>query len=220
MKVFLSYPSDSRDVAEQVYLALAASGHKVFFDRDKLTAGDDYHNRIRAALEDSDALVFLVSSKSVAAGSYALTELKFARQKWPDPHRRVLPVMIEPVNYAQIPNYLRAVTILEPEGNVAAEVLAALEEWRAQLQSRPADNRYKVNSKTSITGAHTGSHTMCVPRQAASGFAGAFGAFLLAAGIVHLQALGFDEISLLVLLFAVLVLALAFVLWRRQSRRS
>ena len=220
MKVFLSYPSDSRDVAEQIYLALAASGHKVFFDRDKLTAGDDYHNRIRAALEDSDALVFLVSSKSVAAGSYALTELKFARQKWPDPHRRVLPVMVEPVKYAQIPNYLRAVTILEPEGNVAAEVLAALEEWRAQLQARHADDRYKVNSKTSSTGAHTGSHTMCVPRQAASGFAGAFGAFLLAAGMVHLQALGFDEISLLVLLFAVLVLALAFVLWRRQSRRS
>ena len=220
MKIFLSYPSDCRDVAEQIYLALAASRHKVFFDRDILTAGYDYHTRLRAALEDSDALVFLISPKSVAAGSYSLTELKFARQKWSDPHRRVLPVMIEPVSYAQIPNYLQAVTILEPEGNVAAEVVAALEEWHAPSQSMPACDPHMAGSKTAITGAHSSSYARFAPRQAASGFIGAFGAFLLAAAIVNSQSLGFDGISLLMLLFAVLAFALAFSLWHRRSRRS
>jgi hypothetical protein len=131
MNIFLSYSSDRRDTAEQVSLALTASGHKVFFDRDSLPAGDEYHARIRKGVENSEAFVFLISPKAVAAGSYALTELKYARQKWPDPRRRVLPVMIERTEYQQIPNYLKAVTVLEPEGNAPAEVVAELERWKA-----------------------------------------------------------------------------------------
>ena len=42
MIVFLSYASENRDIAEQVNLALTGAGHKVFFDRDSLPAGDDY----------------------------------------------------------------------------------------------------------------------------------------------------------------------------------
>jgi TIR domain len=103
MIIFLSYASDRRDLAEQVNLALIGSGHKVFFDRDNLPAGDDYHTRIRKAVENSEAFVFLISPKSVAPGSDALTELKYARQKCPDPRRRVLPVMIERTEYQQFP---------------------------------------------------------------------------------------------------------------------
>lgn len=129
MIVFLSYASEQRDAAEQVNFALAGSGHEVFFDRESLPAGDDYHRRIRQAVEDSDAFVFLISPASVAEGCYALTEMKFARQKWPDPRHRVLPVMIEKTAYARLPNYLKAVTVLEPEGNVPAEVAAEIDRW-------------------------------------------------------------------------------------------
>jgi len=129
MIIFLSYASEQRDAAEQVNLALIGSGHKVFFDRETLPAGDDYHLRIRKAVEDSDAFVFLISPNSVTTGCYALTELKYARQRWPDPRRKVLPVMIELTEYGQVPNYLKAVTILEPEGNVPAEVAAELDQW-------------------------------------------------------------------------------------------
>lgn len=136
MIIFLSYASDQRDAAEQVNLALTGSGHKVFFDRESLPAGDDYHMRIRKAVEDSDAFVFLISPKSVTAGCYALTELKYARQRWPDPRRKVLPVMIERTEYRQIPNYLKAVTVLEPEGNVPAEVVAELDKWSVSGEAR------------------------------------------------------------------------------------
>jgi hypothetical protein len=129
MIIFLSYASEQRDAAEQVNLALIGSGHKVFFDRETLPAGDDYHLRIRKAVEDSDAFVFLISPNSVTTGCYALTELKYARQRWPAPRRKVLPVMIEPTEYSQVPNYLKAVTVLEPEGNVPAEVTAELDQW-------------------------------------------------------------------------------------------
>lgn len=90
MIIFLSYASDQHNAAEQVNLALTGSGHKVFFDRESLSAGDYYHMRIRKAVEDSDVFIFLISPKSVTAGCYALTELKYARQRWPDPQRKVL----------------------------------------------------------------------------------------------------------------------------------
>ena len=76
---------------------------------------------------ESDLMVFLISPDSVASGGYALTELKFAREKWPHPKGRVLPVMVRATALAEIPQYLAAVTFLKPEGNIAAETARAVE---------------------------------------------------------------------------------------------
>jgi hypothetical protein len=57
-------------------------------------------------------------------GCYCLTELNFARGKWPHPKDRVIPVMLSHVEFEQIPNYLRAVTVYQPEENIPAEVLS------------------------------------------------------------------------------------------------
>jgi TIR domain len=161
MIIFLSYASEQRDAAEQVNLALTGSGHKVFFDREKLPAGDNYHLGIRKAVEDSDAFVFLISPNSVTVGCYALTELKYARQRWPDPRRKVLPVMIELTEYSQVPNYLKAVTVLEPEGNVPAEVVAELDKWSLGDDARhtvlpPQDRLTHSPAASSIDGARIG----------------------------------------------------------------
>lgn len=131
MNVFLSFASEDRPIAEQVQLALTGAGHRVFFDKESLPVGGDYHARIRNAIEQSDLFIYLVSAKSVSEGSYALTELKYARAKWPHPKGRVIPVVLRDANRESIPNYLNAVTWLEPEGNIAAEVAAAV----AQLNS-------------------------------------------------------------------------------------
>lgn len=129
MIVFLSYAYEQRDMAEEIKLALVESGHEVFFDRDSLVAGDGYHARIHKAVNDSDAFLFLISPQSVAQGCYALTELKYAREKWPDPREKVLPVMIERTDYAHIPPYLKAISVLEPEGNAPAEIAAEIQRW-------------------------------------------------------------------------------------------
>ena len=90
-------------------------------------------------------MVFLVSPESVQSGCYARTELKYAQKKWPHPERRVLPVLVKPTPYETIPVYLRAVTILRPEGNVPAEVVAALDEWG----DRPSTGeRFPPSSRT------------------------------------------------------------------------
>jgi hypothetical protein len=126
MNIFLSYAAEDRLVAEEICYAIRASGHSVFFDRDALPAGGDYNSRIRQEIEQSDAFVFLVSPHSTEKRGYALTELKFARGKWPSPVGRVLPVMVAPTDYREIDRYLASVTVLEPVGSAAAETVAAL----------------------------------------------------------------------------------------------
>ena len=129
MLVFLSYAHQHRSVAEEIVFAL--KGHQVFFDRDSLAPGREFHDRIRTGVEESDALIFLVSPESVKKGSFALTELKYAREKWPHPQQRIFPVMVAQTTYEDIPPYLRSVTIFEPEGDVAAGVVDEFEKWAA-----------------------------------------------------------------------------------------
>ena len=124
MNVFLSYASEYRPIAEQLAVGLVQDGHETFFDRDKLPAGDGYHGQIREAIAAADLVVFLLSPESIESSSYALTELGLVKERWPDPSNRVLPVMVKRTPYENIPAYLGAVTVLEPHGNVVADVLA------------------------------------------------------------------------------------------------
>jgi TIR domain len=124
MKIFLSYAGEQRAMAEPLALALEADGHEVFFDRQDLPAGASYHDRIRQAVDDADRYIFLVSPQSVEPGSYALTELSLAQARWPRPAGRVLPVMAAATPFEQLPAYLGAVTVLQPQGHLAAEVAA------------------------------------------------------------------------------------------------
>jgi formylglycine-generating enzyme required for sulfatase activity len=126
MRVFLSYASEDRKVAEPIYLALRAQGHTVFFDRTDLPPGEEYDVRIRRAIEKSELFIFLLSPEALEAGSYTLTELAIAQKSWQHPAGRLLPVVLRPVGLGELPAYLKAVTLLEPEGNTAAGVADAV----------------------------------------------------------------------------------------------
>ena len=132
MRVFLSYASDNRGVAEAIALSLRGRGHEVFFDRDQLPPGESFDIQIENAIAQSDILIFLISPESVAKGRYTLTELHFARRRWLSPDHRVLPVMVSPTPIGDIPAYLKGVSFVTPEGNVAAEVAYAAEKLRDQ----------------------------------------------------------------------------------------
>jgi len=136
MKIFLSYASEDRAVAEPVNLALLAQGHDVFFDRDDLPPGAEYDNRVRQAIGQADLFVFLVSGHSIQPQRYTLSELGIAQRKWKHPDARVLPVLVEPVPIAQLPAYLRSVTLLDAQGNVAANVADAVTRLAALHRAR------------------------------------------------------------------------------------
>lgn len=126
MKIFLSYASPDRPVAEAIQLTLLGAGNEVFFDEASLPPGSDYNSRIREAINKSDVFIFLISPNSVTHGRYVQAELKFAKTKWPKPWGVVLPVLIAPTEYKLIDPYLAAVTILEPRGSAPAEIAAAV----------------------------------------------------------------------------------------------
>lgn len=79
MKVFLSHASQDSCIGEEVSLALKGLGFEVFFDKNDLPAGGDYHSQIRNAIDLSGYFVFLISPESVTAGRY--TPLNSIAQK-------------------------------------------------------------------------------------------------------------------------------------------
>ena len=127
MKIFVSYDSNHEALAEPIVLALRNRGYSVFFSHDDLPPAASFEKRVEDAIGQSDLLIFLISPQSVTRGRFTLTELAFARTKWPKADRRVLPVMLVDTPLADVPNYLKSVTILTPEGNAAAEVGSAVE---------------------------------------------------------------------------------------------
>jgi formylglycine-generating enzyme required for sulfatase activity len=124
--IFLSYAWQDRAVATATQLALRAQGHDVFFDRDALPPGEEYDARIRRAIGQADLFVFLASPHALDRGSYTLTELDIAQKAWPHPGGRLLPVLLQPMPLDAIPEVLKSVTMLEPQGNVPASVAAAV----------------------------------------------------------------------------------------------
>lgn len=120
MKIFLSYASQDSEPAKSIYLALRDQGHKVFFDRADLPAGEEYHNRIRSAAEGSDLFVFLITANAIDAGSYTLTELSIAENAGV----RLLPVALGKIDLEKLPALLKAVTFLQTDGNLPAAVAA------------------------------------------------------------------------------------------------
>ena len=97
MRIFLSFPSELELQAGNIAQSLRNCDHDVFFSHDDLPPGDSFDARVEKAIESSDFMVFLISPESVTRGRYTLSELAFAKTKWPNPSNRVLPVMMAPI---------------------------------------------------------------------------------------------------------------------------
>lgn len=143
MRIFLSYASAQRPLAERINQLLQSEGHSVFFDREDLPAGETYGDRIREAVEACHVFIYLVGPDSITPGSYALTELALVERL---PRQRA-PAMI-PVLAAAIPSmdllppFLAPLTLLEPRGDAAAEVAAKV----ADLAKRRSRRRWLQGS--------------------------------------------------------------------------
>jgi tetratricopeptide (TPR) repeat protein len=134
--IFLCHASEDKAIVEPIQLALASAGYEVFYDEQSLPPGGDYQARIRAAVNNCHLFVFIASSASIVAGKFTLTELKFARERWPSPIDRVLPVAIDGLKPPDLPNYLQAATVLTVSGSVAAEVRDAVESMLRELRRK------------------------------------------------------------------------------------
>src|SRR5262249_25897193 len=55
-----------------------------------------------------------------------LAELGIAERRWPHPKGHVLPLVVKPVPIDNLPPYLRAVSVFDPQGDFVAESSAAI----------------------------------------------------------------------------------------------
>ena len=132
LSVFVSYSHAQRALGEEVAQALKNAGHTVFFDRESLPASADYNDRIRDAIAASDRMVFLASKDSLTHGRFTLTELQFAKERWPSPAGKVMTVMADSATaISDLPVYLRSVSVMDISGNATAEVVAAVNKTRS-----------------------------------------------------------------------------------------
>ena len=63
-KIFISYASPDRDLAENLAAGLYRRGHQPFFDVQALLPGQPWQETLAKGLRDADALVLIVSPDS------------------------------------------------------------------------------------------------------------------------------------------------------------
>lgn len=94
MKVFLSYSSEDREIAQELASKLSKAGLDTWDPAEALFPGDNWALRIGEALEESDAMVVLISPTSVKS-EHVQHEIQYAlgaaRYKG-----RLIPVVVKP----------------------------------------------------------------------------------------------------------------------------
>lgn len=134
MRIFISFASIDRDLAEEVGARLRGDGHHVFVDQHSLEPGVPYDAVIRKEVTGCDLFVFFVSPESVAQG-YARTELDVFADRAPNPGRRLLVFEVRPTAEALLPPYLRGIHIARRSGNLVADIVSNVEK-RARARRR------------------------------------------------------------------------------------
>jgi hypothetical protein len=92
--VFLSYAAADRASAEHIRAGLQAHGLSVFDAFHDVAAGENIARRVAKALDDSDAMVTLVSPASTES-PWVTREVEFALTS-PQFQRRLVPVVVKP----------------------------------------------------------------------------------------------------------------------------
>lgn len=133
-RVFVSYSSDAKDFALELYHRLSDAGLPCFFDKESLPAGRSYDDRLERAVRSCGVFVFVISHRSVGS-SYASTELGLARR-----YGRPIVAVLAPEHLdAAIPAAIKSRTLLHVEGEAIAEVILEvrrLRPWRCRIHRR------------------------------------------------------------------------------------
>lgn len=95
---FLSYATEDGRFVEDLARRLLQDGVLTWYDRKDLLPGDDWKRRIDDAIERSDYVIVLLSSRSVEKTGYFQRELSYAleqRELRPEGTRYIIPLLID-----------------------------------------------------------------------------------------------------------------------------
>ena len=93
MKIFLSYASADKKLAERLKEELVKSGLSVWSDSD-MTAGEDRRRRIEGAIRSASEILVLVGPKNVDDPWQQLTWRAALEAVWQDPDKRLIPILL------------------------------------------------------------------------------------------------------------------------------
>lgn len=114
MKVFISYPRANIALARKIVGELDQADIDVWFDEREILPGDNWAGKIAKALDESDAMVVLLTPDAVRRPGHVQSELNFALGK-KSFSGRLIPVLVgSPENFPEdsIPWILRRLQMI------------------------------------------------------------------------------------------------------------
>ena len=106
--VFLSYSEDDHRYQKQVRKALMRKGLTVWSNTTDIRTGVEFQQAIYAGIEKADAIVLLVSPRSMQS-SYCQDELAYGVKY----NKRIIPVLIQPMAVNTLPTILQSIQFIE-----------------------------------------------------------------------------------------------------------
>lgn len=145
-QVFLSYSEKEREVMEKVARSLMREGLTVWTNKNDIKTGEDFQAMIDRGVEEADNVVFLMSPASLAS-EYCGKELIHARLH----NKRLIPILITPVDLEQVPPELRAIQFIDMTDH--ADPVAYQENINTLLRTLRDESSYYEQHKILLTKA-------------------------------------------------------------------
>lgn len=109
LRVFVSYArADGSNLAEELVVALEVAGFEAYLDREDISAGEDWEERLGVLIRQADTVVFLITPRSVGSKRCAW-EVDLAK----DLAKRIIPAVGLPVEEADVPPALRRLNFIQ-----------------------------------------------------------------------------------------------------------
>lgn len=115
-QVFLSYAYENAAVMRQIRNSLWREGLSVWTNTTDIQTGETFEEAIKHGIEQADNLVYLLSPDSLKS-AYCQQELNYALAL----NKRIIPVLVSPLEPEQIPPALRSLHYIDLTDNVREE---------------------------------------------------------------------------------------------------
>lgn len=140
VKIFISYSHADKKCVEEIvdlmeeYLNVKAVLHDIWLDKWKMKGGKWFQDQMMIGVEDSDFLVFMVSSSSLESSAVAVEwKTKFSK-KISKGEDTVFPLIIDNTSFDEIPSYLQNIFSYKYNENkdIVVKLIDDIMFWKAE----------------------------------------------------------------------------------------
>lgn len=132
MRIFISHSVTDKELVEELVRRLSREGFEVWYDEAEVLPGDNYARKVAEAMEESNAMVIVLSSDAVRS-PWVTSEIDYALSST-NYKNRVITVVAD--NKADVPWILRRYPIVEVRKKNFAEASRRVVEELREVASR------------------------------------------------------------------------------------